>query len=272
MVTLNLSQRRHESKVTLVTGAAQGLGRAVARRFASEGALIVLADRTAELCEAALDEILNMGAQAIAVGADLETSEGSEAAVRAALSEFGRLDISVHNVGGAIRFKPFWEYSVEEVEAEVARSLWPSVWGCYSASRVMVKQGFGSIVNIGSNATRSSLRVPYSSSKGGVHALTISLARDLAGGSSSFPIRVNCVSPGALIANDRISLRNPNPLDEREHVWKKEAYAESVADGLIGRPGLVEEVTGAVSFLASEEASYITGQILYVAGASIGTV
>jgi dihydroxycyclohexadiene carboxylate dehydrogenase len=256
----------HAGKVALVTGAAQGLGRAIARRLAAEGATVVLADRSAEVCTSTLQEIEQAGGRALAVGADLATHAGALHVVQHTLEHCGAIHIAVHNVGGAIRARPFWEYTPEQLHAEISRSLWPTLWGCHAVVPVMRQQGRGAIVNIGSAATRWALRVPYSAAKGGVHALTVSLARDLADG----PLRVNCVSPGALTAQDRITPRNPDPLTEQEQVWRQQAYAQSLHDTPQARLGTPDEVAGAVSFLASDDASYITGQVLFVAGGAVG--
>jgi dihydroxycyclohexadiene carboxylate dehydrogenase len=257
---------RHAGKVAIVTGAAQGLGRAIARRLAAEGATLVLADRSAGVCAAALQEIAQAGGRAVAIGANLETQAGALQVVQEALARFGAIDIAVHNVGGTIWARPFWEYSPEQVEAEISRSLWPTLWGCHAVVPVLHQQGHGAIVNIGSSATRSSLRVPYAAAKGGVHALTVSLARDLAGSG----VRVNCVSPGALTAEQRITARNPHPLSPQEQTWRQRAYGESLQDTPEGRPGTPDEIAGAVSFFASDDASYITGQVMFVAGGAVG--
>lgn len=258
--------KQHAGKIALVTGAAQGLGRAIARRLAAEGATVVLADRSAEVCAAALQEIEQAGGRALAVGANLETHAGALHTVEQALERFGAIDIAVHNVGGTIRARPFWEYSPELIEAEISRSLWPTLWGCHAVVPVMLRQGHGAIVNIGSAATRWALRVPYAAAKGGVQALTVSLARDLA----DSRVRVNCIAPGALTAQDRITPRNPDPLSAQEQAWRQQAYDQSLRDTPQGRAGSPEEVAGSVSFLASDDASYITGQVLFVAGGAVG--
>jgi dihydroxycyclohexadiene carboxylate dehydrogenase len=260
------AMHRHADKIAIVTGAAQGLGRAIARRLAREGATVVVADRSAEVCAAALQEIEQAGGRAIAVGANLETHAGAQHVVQQVLDRVGAIDIAVHNVGGTIWTRPFWEYSPEQIEAEISRSLWPALWGCHVVVPVMRRQQRGAIVNIGSAATRWALRVPYSAAKGGVHALTVALARDLADG----PVRVNCVSPGVLTAQDRITPRNPDPLSADEVVWRQHAYDQSLRDTPQDRAGSADEVTGAVSFLASDDASYITGQVMFVAGGAIG--
>jgi dihydroxycyclohexadiene carboxylate dehydrogenase len=254
--------QRYEKKIALVTGAAQGVGRAVARRLAAEGASVVLVDREAKLCESALAEIAAAGGRASACGADLATHAGAAAMVAHALALHGRIDVSVHNVGGTIWAKPFWEYKPEEIEAEIARSFWPAIWSCHAVVPVMRAQGAGAIVNIGSAATRWTLRVPYSASKGAVNALTVTLARELA----QSGVRVNCVAPGALDVTDRVTPRNTNPVTEADRVWRTAAVAESVGDTPMKRAGTVDEVAAAVCFLASDEASYVTGEVMHVAG------
>jgi dihydroxycyclohexadiene carboxylate dehydrogenase len=225
-----------------------------------------LVDRTAELGAAALEEILAAGGRAAALGADLETWDGAQAAVNRAQELFGPLDVAVHNVGGTIWAKPFWEYAAEEMQAEISRSLWPTLYGCRAAVPAMLAHGSGAIVNIGSAATRWTYRVPYSAAKGAVHALTVSLARELA----QSGVRVNCVSPGALENADRITARNPQPPGERDVAWRRAAYDQSLAATPMGRLGRADEIADAVCFLASDEASYVTGQVLFVAGGETG--
>jgi dihydroxycyclohexadiene carboxylate dehydrogenase len=255
-----------KGKIAIVTGAAQGVGRAVARRLAERGATVAMIDRSEELCTAAQEEIQQAGGRTITIGADLETYEGAQAMVRRTIDKFGVIDIVVNNVGGTIWAKPLWEYSPDEIRAEIARSLWPTLWCCREVAPVMRQQRSGAIVNIGSAATRWMLRVPYSAAKGGVHALTVTLARELA----DRGVRVNCVSPGALVTQDRITPRNPTPLSEQEQAWRQEAYDQSLGDTPQGRPGSPNDVASAVCFLASDEAAYITGQVLFVAGGAIG--
>jgi dihydroxycyclohexadiene carboxylate dehydrogenase len=257
---------KHTGRVALVTGAAQGLGRAVAVRLAAEGARVALVDRTPQLCSAVMEEITASGGVAIVLGGDLQTYSGNAEVVNEIVRQYGEIDVAVFNVGGTIWAQPFWEYLPEQIEAEIDRSLWPTIWGCYCVVPVMLGQGRGAIVNIGSTATRWALRAPYAAAKGGVHALTAALARDLA----HTPLRVNCVSPGALETQDRITPRNPGALDDVQKVWRTRAYEQSLRDTPMGRAGNPVEVAGAVSFLASEDASYMTGQVMYVAGGAIG--
>lgn len=251
-----------ERKIALVTGAAQGVGRATAERAARLGAHLLLADRQSVLCEPVRDLIISNGGTAEIVSADLETSEGNRTVVRAAIQHFGRLDVAVFNVGGVIRPMPFWDYTPEELEQEISRSLWPALWGCHSVLPLMREQGFGAIVNVGSAAVRWMWRVPYSASKAGIHTMTNCIAREL----GDTKIRVNCVAPGALTINDRITARSPDPLSDDDRYWREMAVRQSLEATPLGRAGSAEEVAAAICFLASDEASYITGTTLYAAG------
>ncbi|MCY1157688.1 MAG: benD [Citricoccus sp.] len=170
---------RFVGKVMVVTGAAQGIGRTVALGAAREGASLVLVDR-AEIVHEVRAELEGLGAQALAVTTDLENYSGADSAMAQALDRFGRIDILVNNVGGTIWAKPYAEYREPEIEAEVRRSLFPTLWCCRAVLPAMLKQGGGVIVNVSSVATRGVNRVPYAAATGGVNALTASLAFEYA--------------------------------------------------------------------------------------------
>ncbi len=257
---------RHSDKIAIVTGAAQGIGRSTALQLAREGASVVLADRAERECRAVQEEISRAGGRAVVVVADLETSAGARNMVVETLVAFGRIDISVHNVGGTIWIKPYWEYSDEEIEKEISRSLWPTLWSCRAVIPVMITQKSGAIVNVGSVATRGINRVPYSAAKGGVHAITACLAMELA----DFGIRVNCVSPGGTDVGARTIPRNPQAPTEQDKVWRAQVGAQTLRGTPLGRYGRPEEIASAICFLASDEASYITGEVLFAGGGGIG--
>ena len=149
---------------------------------------------------------------------------------------------------------------------EINRSLWPTLWCCREVIPVMKEQQAGSIVNVGTVATRGIYRVPYSAAKGGVHAATVSMAMEL----GETGVRVNCVSPGAIDNGQRAIPRNANPLSAQEQEWMQGIYTQSLRDTPMNRLGQMEEIAAAICFFAAPEASYITGQVLFVAGGGIG--
>ena len=165
---------RFAGKVAVVTGAAQGIGATVALRIAHEGGGLALVDRSA-LVEEVRHEAEAAGAEAIAIIADLETFSGATEAIDEARERFGRIDILVNNVGGTIWAKPFAEYGEAQIEAEIRRSLFPTLWCCRAVLPGMLERGAGVIVNVSSIATRGVNRVPYAAAKGGVNAITASL-------------------------------------------------------------------------------------------------
>jgi dihydroxycyclohexadiene carboxylate dehydrogenase len=257
---------RFAGKGAFVTGAGQGIGRAIALGLAHEGARVVVADRDAEGAAAVVRDIEQAGGHAHAIVRDLETADGASAFVAQAVDMLGGVDVAVHNVGGTIWSKPFWRYERHEIEREIAHSLWPTLWGCHAILPHMRARGTGAIVNIGSLAVRLVYRVPYAAAKAAIHAVTVCLAQEL----GDCGVRVNCVAPGGIDVGPRRVARNPHGLSDEEREWKRDMTARTVAATPLGRYGTAEEVASAVCYLASDEASYITGQVLYVAGGGHG--
>jgi dihydroxycyclohexadiene carboxylate dehydrogenase len=256
---------RFKDQVMVVTGAAQGIGRGVALAAAREGAQLVLADRSSLVNEVA-QEVAALGAQVVVSEVDLETWEGAQALMARALDDYGRIDILVNNVGGTIWAKPYQEYEEWQIEAEIRRSLFPTLWCCRAVLPSMISRQAGAIVNVSSVATRGIYRIPYSAAKGGVNALTASLAFEHAGDN----IRVNAVATGGTEAPPRKVPRNPNPLSGPEQAWYQGIVDQTMATSLMHRYGSIDEQVGAILFLASTEASYITGTVLPVAGGDLG--
>ncbi|MFJ3522055.1 1,6-dihydroxycyclohexa-2,4-diene-1-carboxylate dehydrogenase [Pseudomonas sp. NPDC090203] len=250
---------RFKQKVALVTGAAQGIGRRVAERLLEEGALLVAVDRSELVHEIAHE-------RALTLTADLEQHAECARVMSTANEQFGRIDILVNNVGGTIWAKPFEHYAENEIEAEVRRSLFPTLWCCHSVLPYMLAQGSGAIVNVSSIATRSLNRVPYGAAKGGVNALTACLALETAGRG----IRVNATAPGGTEAPPRRIQRNSQPQSEQEQVWYQQIIDQTLDSSLMKRYGTIDEQAGAILFLASDEASYITGVTLPVGGGDLG--
>ena len=257
---------RFAGKVVLVTGAAQGIGEHTARRIAAEGGTLVLADRS-ELVKELADELTSGGPQAFAVTVDLEHAEGAHALVQQALTTFGRIDVLINNVGGAINFKPFTEFTDAEIRAEVDRSLMTTLYTCRAALPPMVQRGRGVIVNVSSAATRGIHRIPYSAAKGGINAITASLALEYADAG----IRVVATAPGGTQAPPRrIARGTPEPTTDTERAWFQDHIDQTIGSSLMKRYGTLDEQAAAICFLASDEASYITGTVLPVAGGDQG--
>ncbi|MFW1689870.1 1,6-dihydroxycyclohexa-2,4-diene-1-carboxylate dehydrogenase [Acinetobacter ursingii] len=257
--------QRFNQKVVIVTGAAQGIGQGVALRIAVEGGTLVLADRS-DLVDEVVQQCKNLGATVSCIHADLETYAGAQAVVAHATEQYGRVDILINNVGGAIWMKPFQEFSEEEIIKEVNRSLFPTLWCCRAVLPEMIKNQKGTIVNVSSIATRGINRIPYSASKGGVNALTASLAFEHA----QDGIRVNAIATGGTEAPPRKIPRNANPLSENEKTWMQQVVDQTIDRTFLGRYGSVDEQVNAIVFLASDESSYITGSVIPVGGGDQG--
>ncbi|MCF5722794.1 1,6-dihydroxycyclohexa-2,4-diene-1-carboxylate dehydrogenase [Pseudomonas syringae] len=255
---------RFNQKVALVTGAAQGIGRRVAERLAEEGARVVLVDRSELVFE--LEAELTSNYEVVALTADLEQYAECSRVMVAAIERFGRLDVLVNNVGGTIWAKPFEHYEEQQIEAEVRRSLFPTLWCCHAALPYMLGQSSGAIVNVSSIATRSINRVPYGAAKGGVNALTACLAFETAGRG----VRVNATAPGGTEAPPRRIPRNCTEQSAEEKVWYQQIVDQTIGSSLMKRYGSIDEQVAAILFLASDEASYITGMVMPVGGGDQG--
>jgi dihydroxycyclohexadiene carboxylate dehydrogenase len=258
-----MNTQRFAGKVMVVTGAAQGIGRGVALRAAAEGAKVLFVDRADFVTEVAAEA---SGADTAGFVADLETYEGSASAMAFAVSKFGGIDILVNGVGGAIRMRPFAEFEPEQIDAEIRRSLMPTLYACHAVLPHLLKRGSGTIVNISSNATRGIRRVPYSAAKGGVNAITQSLAMEYA----EHNIRVVATAPGGTDAPARRVPRNTAGDSEQEKVWMGDAVKQVTDSTFLKRYGSIDEQVAPILFLASDEAGYITGTVLPVAGGDTG--
>lgn len=256
---------RFQDKVMVVTGAAQGIGAGVATRAAAEGARLVLVDR-ADFVTEVEQAIVAAGGKAVSVQCDLETYAGAADAMAAAVKAFGRIDILVNNVGGAIRMRPYAAFEPAQIDAEIRRSLMPTLYCCHAVLPAMLAQGAGTIVNVSSNATRGIRRVPYSAAKGGVNGMTQALAMEYA----QAGIRVVATAPGGTEAPPRRVPRNASGDTGQEQAWMAEAVAQVTSSTFMKRYGTLEEQIAPILFLASDEASYVTGSVLPVAGGDLG--
>jgi len=256
--------RRFAGRICVVTGAGQGIGRATARRLAAEGGTVVVAERVRQTAAETVRILRDAGAEAREAVYDVSTPDGARALMEAAVAAYGRIDVLVNVVGGTIWWKRYHLYTVEETQLELERSLYTTLWCSHAVLPIMVEQRSGTIVNLSSSVTRGGLyRVPYAVAKGGIEALTRTLAAEY--GPSG--IRVNAVRPGSTAITDRVTSR----LQIREGVVAEAAPVseEAIADSrrhleeqAIARQGTPEEQAATIAFLASDDAGYITGQIV----------
>ncbi|MBR8184863.1 1,6-dihydroxycyclohexa-2,4-diene-1-carboxylate dehydrogenase [Burkholderia ambifaria] len=258
-----MTMQRFSGKVVVVTGAAQGIGRGVALRAAAEGGRVLFVDRAEFVAEVAAEA---PGGNTAGFVADLETYDGAHAAMACAVATFGRIDVLINGVGGAIRMRPFAEFEPAQIDAEIRRSLMPTLYSCHAVLPHLLAGGGGTIVNVSSNATRGIRRVPYSAAKGGVNALTAALAMEYA----EHNIRVVATAPGGTAAPPRRVPRNAAGDSEQEQAWMAEAVRQVTDSTFFKRYGSLDEQIAPILFLASDEASYITGTVLPVAGGDTG--
>jgi NAD(P)-dependent dehydrogenase (short-subunit alcohol dehydrogenase family) len=262
--------RRLQDKVCVVTGAGQGIGRATARRLGQEGGRIVVADRVDESATQTVAELHEHGVEATKVLVDLATFAGAHALMAAARNAYGRIDVLVNNVGGTIWIKPFHLYGAEEVERELERSLYPTLWCCLAVLPIMMEQKAGAIVNVGSQSTRGLHRLPYATAKGGILALTKVMAMEY----GRYGIRVNTMAPGGTEITDRVTPRQfiaPGLMADDGDADAAAQYRREMAEDIrnqqaLRRRGLPDEQAAAIAFLASDDASFITGQVINCSG------
>jgi dihydroxycyclohexadiene carboxylate dehydrogenase len=268
-----IHQGRFEAKVAVVTGAAQGIGYTVAANLAREGGKVALVDRSELIHEVRENLVYELrdklpagGAEIMALTADLERYADCRTVMAKARAHFGRIDILINNVGGTIWAKPYEHYDEQQIEAEIRRSLFPALWCCHAVLPYMLEQGSWTIVNVSSIATRSVNRVPYAAAKGGVNALTASLAFEYAGQG----VRVVASAPGGTEAPERRNARGPAAQTDEEKAWYQQIVEQTVESTYLKRYATLDEQAAPILFLASDEASYIVGSALPVGGGDLG--
>ena len=260
-------------KVAIVTGAARGIGQAIALTFAQEGSSVVISDIDLGGANVVAEEAKKLGGQAIAVRADVTKFDEMRRMVSETLGKFGRLDILVNNAGilytegKPISRKSFKDFTEEE---DLSGELNVTLYGVLNCTRAvlpsMVNQKGGGIINIVSDAARkagASGATLYSAGKGGIIAFSRNLAFEL----GPFGIRVNCVSPG-YIRTTRVEAIESGDEKSPETVKYSQAIEPLLKQNPLGRIGTPQDIANIVVFLASSASSHITGQTISVNGGS----
>ncbi|MDB5715653.1 MAG: 3-oxoacyl-[acyl-carrier protein] reductase [Sphingomonadales bacterium] len=243
---------RFDGKVAIVTGAAQGIGEACVKRLRDEGAMVVGADISADLGGA----MRKLGA--LAVHADVSDPQSVDNLLAETLKAYGKVDILVNNAG-IVSAADFLDYSLEQFERVLKVNLFGAfITGQAVARHIVARNGTGAIINMSSVNAKLALlnQTAYVVSKGGINQLTTVMAVSLA----DKGIRVNGVGPGTILTEMT-----------RNDVFSNEASRQRILSRTpMGRPGEVEEIASVVAFLASDDASYMTGQTVYVDGGRMG--
>lgn len=237
-----------EGKIVLVTGSGTGIGLAIAERFASVGCRVVVNDLESDAANATANDINKRGGSAIGVGADVSNSDQVAAMFDQITNTFGGIDVLVNNAGIVSPMLHFFDADEAWWRRIIDVNLTGHFLCSHKAARIMAKAGGGSIINMSSGGATKAHRAftAYDASKGGIEALTRAMALDL----GPYNIRVNALMPGSI---DTSGL----PMEQRI------LRGENVP---LGRIGEAADMTGAALFLASDDASYITGDVIRIDG------
>jgi 2-hydroxycyclohexanecarboxyl-CoA dehydrogenase len=248
--------QRLQEKTVIVTGGGGGIGGATCRRLAQEGARVAVYDMNLEAAQRVVDDILAAGGAAAAFKCDITRRAEVDEAVAATEKQLGPVDVLVNNAGWDV-FKPFLKTEPQEWDKLIAINLVGALHMHHAVLPGMVERKAGRIVNIASDAARvgSSGEAVYAACKGGLVSLSKTLAREHA----RHGITVNVVCPGptdtALLAGFAVGAPNPDKL--------MEAFTKAIPLGRLGQP---DDLAGAIAFFASDDARFITGQVVSVSG------
>lgn len=246
---------RLKGKVAFVTGAGSGIGRAIALGMGREGGAVVVADINLPSARSAASELDQAGARALALELDVSDPKSVKAGVHAALAEFGQVDILINNAG-VISSVPVLAMPEDEWDRILNTNLKGVLLCSQSVAPSMIERGKGTIINMSSVAAE--VPTPDYAHYGASKAAILHLTRSLAVALGRYGIRVNAIQPGTILSPmNAAALSDPDVMAERVKLIP------------LGRVGRLDEVVSAALFLASDEASYITGESLHVDGGNI---
>ena len=243
-------------RVAIVTGGARGIGAAASRRLAADGMAVAVLDLKEGDCGATVDAITSAGGRALAVGADVSQADQVEAAVAKVAAGLGPPVVLVNNAG-VIRDNLLFKMTEDDWDTVLGVHLRGAFLMSRACQKHMVDQGFGRIINLSSSSALGNRgQVNYSTAKAGLQGMTKTLAIEL----GPFNVNVNCVAPGfiATAMTQQTAERMGVPFEQF-----MEAVSEQVPLKRVGQP---EDVAGTITYLCSEDASYVSGQVIYVRG------
>lgn len=249
-----MTDTKLNNRVAIITGATQGIGLAIAQMFSDNGAKVVITDLDNDnlvRAKATFKKPENISTFA----GDLSIEKNASSLIEQTISTFGQVDILVNNAGGGV-ILPFLSHTPETLKQTIDRNLWTTIWCSRAVLPYMKEQQYGRIINIGADSVRNGLpdHAAYNAAKGGVHGMTTGLAREFA----QDGITVNTVAPCAV----------RTPIYNKLEIEQPELIEKFISVIPMGRAGECNEVAAMTLYLASDDAAFVTGQVLSINGGS----